>query len=231
MLISNYKSFISKFVKNGYKFIFYDELNNSKCNQVILRHDIDLDIDLAYEMAIIENSMGIKSTYFFLLSNNSYNLISDKNKKLLIKIRELGHKISLHFDMMIYDNILEGFRREQEIFNQIFNEKINIISIHRPKKDFLKSPDNFFNISNSYEKEYMNNISYFADSGGSFRYGNPLNSNAFKNNQNIQLVIHPAWWMINGNSVNEIVEDVIENKSEKIRSHFEKSIKTYNPNS
>ena len=65
MLISNYKSFISKFVKNGYKFIFFDELNKSKSNQVILRHDIDLDIDLAYEMAIIENSMGIKSTYFF----------------------------------------------------------------------------------------------------------------------------------------------------------------------
>jgi len=231
MLISNYKSFISEFIQHKYKFIYYDELNNNKSNQVILRHDVDLDIDLAYEMSIIENSIGIKSTYFFLLSNNSYNLISEKNKKILIKIRDLGHKISLHFDMTIYEDILEGFRKEQEIFNKIFNEKINIISIHRPKNDFLKSPDNFFNISNSYESKYTDNISYFADSGGSFRYGNPLNSISFKNKQNIQLVIHPAWWMINLNSVNEIVDEVIKNKSEKIRSHFEKSIKTYKPNS
>jgi len=231
MLISNYKTFIHKFIENEYRFIFFDELIQNKDKQIILRHDVDLDIDLAYEMAIIENKLGIKSTFFFLLSNNSYNLISEKNKKILNKIRDLGHKISLHFDMMIYDNVEEGFEREKDIFHQIFNENINIISIHRPKNNFLETPDKFFTTQNSYEKKYIKEIHYFADSGGSFRYGNPLNSDAFIKKQSMQLVIHPAWWMVDRNSVKEIVDIVVNNKKEKNISHFEKSIKTYNPNS
>ena len=60
----------------------------------------------------------------FLLSNNSYNLISDKNKKLLIKIRELGHKISLHFDMMIYDNILEALEESRKFLIKFLTKKL-----------------------------------------------------------------------------------------------------------
>ena len=231
MLISNYKTFISNYIDNGYKFIFFDELIQNKNKQIILRHDVDLDVDLAYEMAILEKNMGIKSTYFFLLSNNSYNLISTKNQKKLIKIRELGHKVSLHFDMMIYDDVYKGLKREVKIFNEVFNEEINIISIHRPKNNLLEKPDDYFELSNSYEKKYTKDIFYFADSGGAFRYGNPLESEAFNSIRNMQLVIHPVWWMIHGNSVSQIVEKVIEKKSKKNLSHFDKSIKTFNPSS
>ena len=34
-------------------------------NQLILRHDIDFDIKAAYEIALIEHEINVKSTFFF----------------------------------------------------------------------------------------------------------------------------------------------------------------------
>ena len=97
MLFETYKSFIEKFHKKGYRSIFFEELNANKNNQLIIRHDIDLDIDLALDIAKIENSIGARSTYFFLIASESYNLMSRENIEKVKLIRELGHKISLHF--------------------------------------------------------------------------------------------------------------------------------------
>ncbi|MAR62460.1 MAG: hypothetical protein CMC45_01100 [Flavobacteriaceae bacterium] len=228
MLFENYSSFIEKFHKKGYKSYFFEEFDNKKNNQLIIRHDIDLDIDLALEIAQIENAINAKSTYFFLIRSESYNLLSIENIEKVKKIRDLGHKISIHFDLMIYKDVHEGLNKEIEIFENFFDEKIEIISIHRPNKDFLNNPENFFNVRTSYENKFTkDNISYFADSSGLFRFGNPLDSLDFKENQNIQLLTHPVWWTTNQNDVNSCVESVIENKNIKIREHFQKNIKTF----
>ena len=228
MLFEKYKSFIEKFHEKGYRSIFFEELNANKNNQLIIRHDIDLDIDLALDMAKIENSIGSKSTYFFLMRSESYNLISAENLEKVKLIKDLGHKISIHFDLMLYKDVHEGLKNEIEIFYTFFNEEIDIISIHRPNADFLNSPENFFNIKTSYEAGFTKeNISYYAYSGGSFRFGNPVESLDFRENKNIQLLTHPVWWILDKDSVNSYVESVLEYKNSKMKKHFQKNIKTF----
>ena len=116
----NYESFISSFQSQGYNFISFNQLDLNKNSQIIMRHDIEVDIDLAYKMAIIEKDLGIKSTYFFLLCNESYNLISDKNSLIIKNIADMGHTISLHFDMSIYKNPIENLKNELKIFDDVF---------------------------------------------------------------------------------------------------------------
>ena len=227
MMFENYESLLERFLDKSYKFIFFPELQIKDNRQIILRHDVDLDIDLAFQMAKIENSLGIKSTYFFLLRTDSYNLISDTNTDTLYKFKELGHSVSLHFDMQLYKNVKEGLQNEREILAHYFDTEINIISIHRPSDDFLKNPEGYFNVENTYEKKYTKDIQYFADSGGSFRFGYPTDSHAFENSKNIQLLIHPVWWTTNGNNVINTVNKVINRKSKKLESHFKKNIKTF----
>ena len=228
MLNQNYESFIKKFIDKGYKCIKFNELNNSKDRQLILRHDIDLEIDLALKMAKIENNLAVQSTYFFLLSNASYNLISSDNVKKVKEIKNLGHTISLHFDMAIYKNPKKGFEYEKDIFSQTFDNPIDIVSIHRPIEKFLENPENYLSTENTYQKKYTkDNITYFADSGGEFRFGNPLDSKAFHNVNNIQLLFHPIWWIDNKNTINNTVNNIIDLKSKKIKKHFEKSIKNF----
>jgi len=228
MIFEKYRLFLERFQNKGYKYILFNEFNSEKNSQLIIRHDIDLDIDLALDIAKIEHEIGAKSTFFFLLRSESYNLITNNNIEKLNKIKELGHQISIHFDLLLYNNVHAGLREEIKLFKSFFNEKIDIISIHRPNHTFLKNSENFFNIPTTYEKKFTNdNIAYYADSGGSFRYGNPVNSDDFKKNKNIQLLIHPIWWTLNEGSVNDCVEAVIKIKNNNMREHFKKNIKTF----
>tara|TARA_B110000438_G_scaffold224567_1_gene218367 strand:- start:2581 stop:3267 length:687 start_codon:yes stop_codon:yes gene_type:complete len=227
MLIGDYKKLLQSIIDKKYSFVKFGDIDNNKDSQIILRHDIDLDIDLALDMAIIENTLDIKSTYFFLLTNDSYNLISERNSSLLMKIKQLGHSISLHFDMEIYKDPKKGLEIELDIFKKNFQERVDIVSIHRPSQDFLKNPNGYFNVNNSYEDIFTKNAKYFADSGGNFKYGSPVNSKAFRKNENLQLLIHPIWWINSENTIKETVNKTIDNKRNKLEEHFKKNIKTY----
>ncbi|OUW96535.1 MAG: hypothetical protein CBD97_01395 [Pelagibacteraceae bacterium TMED237] len=227
MLIGNYKTFLKKFIDANYKFIKFNELDINDNRQIILRHDVDISIDLALKMAHIENDLNVSSTYFFLLTNDSYNLLCDKNIAQVKKIKDLGHEISLHFDLSIYNNPKSGFILEMEIFNKVFDEKIYITSIHRPKKVFLNKPDQYFIIPNTYEKKLNENAKYFADSGGHFRFGNPIDSEEFILGKNIQLGIHPVWWIESEKNVSKTIEKVLKYKSINYRNHIKNTIKTF----
>ena len=68
MLIGDYKKLLQSIIDKKYSFVKFGDIDNNKDSQIILRHDIDLDIDLALDMAIIENTLDIKSTYFFFIN-------------------------------------------------------------------------------------------------------------------------------------------------------------------
>ena len=78
--LTDIRKFYQNLIEKEYDFIFFDELNKNK-SQVIIRHDIDFDVDAALKMAKIERELHLKSTYFFLISNDSYNLLSKKYKQ------------------------------------------------------------------------------------------------------------------------------------------------------
>jgi len=226
MWVDSYKKFINTFLKSGYKDIFFDELTSDK-NQLIIRHDVDLDCELAYEMSNLEKDMGIKSSYFFLLTNESYNLLSDRNKEIVFGIKNNGHKVSLHFDASLCDDIRKGLKKEISIFENIFDVRLDIVSIHKPTDIFMTNRNDIDFIRNTYENKYFLDTGYFADSGGAFRYGNPLDSDVFKKNDNIHLVIHPIWWTMNKILNVSVIDKLLKDKNDRLKNHFKQTIKTY----
>ena len=228
MVIDDYKSFIDRFKNNNYKSVFFSEFDSENKNQLLLRHDIDQDCSIAKELSIIEKKLNVKSTYFFLLSNNSYNLISSENIKIVNQIKSNGHKISLHFDPTLYKNAADGLKKEINIFEQTFNEKVDIISYHRPLKEYLGSDNKkTLNFTNTYEDKFFRFTKYFSDSRGKFGYGNPLNSNEFKKGMNIQLLTHPIWWIGNGNNVNDRINWFKQYKVDMIEKSLEDNLDFY----
>tara|TARA_R110002012_G_scaffold107343_1_gene249025 strand:- start:3087 stop:3755 length:669 start_codon:yes stop_codon:yes gene_type:complete len=221
-MLGDYKNFITTFINKGYKCIFFNKLEEDKNNQLIIRHDIDLDCKLALELAIIEYKLNIQSTYFFLLTNNSYNLLSKENIDIVKNIQNMGHKVSLHYDPTL-SNLL-GLETELNIFKQIFGP-VDIISLHRPQ---LKNQLENIKYPTTYDNKYFENTAYFADSRGSFRYGHPFNSDDFKQNKNIQLLLHPFWWVVNSKNKDECINKVLEGKNKDLNQHFQNSLKFYN---
>jgi len=195
----DYIKLIESFLNVGYQDSFFHDYIESSEKVLLLRHDVDFDLAKALEMAKVENSLGVRSTYFFLLSSSSYNLLAPESLRLINNLKYLGHEVSLHFDPTVYKDFLYGLNEEVEIFEKVVQTKVRAISFHRPAKDLLNNKVKLpKNIVHTYEEKYFKHTKYISDSGGKFKYGHPLDSNEFRNRKNMQLLTHPIWWFTEG---------------------------------
>lgn len=215
----SYQDFLEGFLKKDYQTIFYSSPVDSH-KKLILRHDIDFSCRYAYEMSNLEKELGVRSTYFFLLRTDSYNLLSKKNVDLVSRIIDNGHTASLHFDPLAYgDDFHKGFRYEREIFEKTFDTKVRIISIHRPNDFFLNLDEEIDGVEHTYQKKYFKDIKYISDSQGAFRFGHPFESEAFKAAESIHLLIHPIWWQGEGNSNIDVLQNYITEHQTFLHTH------------
>ena len=192
--LGSYAGFLGSFQEAGYKFIIFKDLSQDS-GRLILRHDIDFDTSLAYQCAVVEKTLGIKATYFFLLRSKFYNLYAPEDYENVRKIRELGHMISVHFDPVLYDDFHAGLRKEVGFFKQLFEADVQIISLHRPNAFFQDLDEPIFGIEHTYQRKYFKKAKYFSDSTGVWRRGHPLQSEEFARKKSLHVLIHPVWWM------------------------------------
>lgn len=214
----NYKKLIKKFKKLNYKFVNYKHFKSSKC--IILRHDIDFSIEYARKIAEIDKKLKIKSHFFFLYDSIFYNLLSTENIKHIKFIKNLGHSIGIHINGEKNSILIN--KEIKHISRIMLSQKCkfdNIFSIHKygSNKKILKIK----NFKNFYIQPYSN--IYYADSGGSFRFGNPLTSTKIINHKkSFQLNLHPIWW-ISKSSKKVKIKSIKNNLCKKI----DKELKTF----
>lgn len=99
-----YGKLLEKLRENRYETAsYFDWKEKPRC--VILRHDIDYDIQKAVELARFENKRKVKAAYFVLLTSDFYNVFSKESSEGLKQILNYGHTIGLHFDETRYPEI------------------------------------------------------------------------------------------------------------------------------
>ncbi len=190
-----YIKLISEFKQEGYSFIYFTEESES-IKQIILRHDIDNSIESALRLARIEHELGVKSTYFVLLGTDFYNPFSLSSKEMMKEIINLGHSIGLHFDCRNYrlegkDGLLENIRKELGILSNIIDMPVNVVSFHRPIKEYIgiSLADD---IISTYEKRYFYDFKYISDSRMKW-HDNPFEA-IRQGMEKIQLLTHAVWY-------------------------------------
>lgn len=230
---TNYLKIMELFQRNGYEFTKYNNstTTSSKYPILILRHDVDFDMQIALRMATLEHINGIHSTYFIHLRSSLYNPISEINLDLMQKIHSLGHDIAVH---VTYRDDLE--KLSIDVVNQIqflsfyFNElNTKIVSFHKPGKK-AKNISSFLlpnNISHTYEKKFFKDIQYYSDSGGRWQYGNPVNSIDFSNKKSMQILTHPIWWLERGNSPLEKIRSFLRHNNSITLDLIQQTIISY----
>ena len=217
---------LCKYKDSGYKFIsFHDDVEKKR--NVILRHDIDFDIQKALLIAELEEKLDIRSTFFFLLRSDSYNFFEKKNIDTVMKISSFGHEISIHLDPTLYTDVEEGLRSEINLFHSATGLRPKIISFHRPSEKYLKSNHNIIDIPHTYLDKFFKDINYIADSGGGFFYDNPIESENFKKQLSLQLLIHPIWWTTEGKTNIEKIKNYLKTREEKFSKHFARNCKPW----
>lgn len=218
--IGKYSGLIRGFVQKGYRPVFFENASGAD-GELIIRHDVDFDCQLAYEMSLIEDELGVRSTYFFLVRSNSYNPFSQKNAEYIRSIYERGHRVSIHFDPTLYQDLEKGFQKERALFESFFRIPITTVSVHRPN-DFLKNCNApICGIEHTYQDKFFRDIKYISDSQGSFRFGHPFETSEWHAMKSIHLLIHPIWWLFPDTKNNlDLLDRFFASRTEDFQEHI-----------
>lgn len=222
--INAYTEVINSFKDNGFTFKKFLEKHSPK--SIYLRHDIDFSVQDAVNIAQLEKEIGIVSNYFFMLTSNTYNLLSEVNQSRVRLIKSLGHEVSLHFDPTSHKNMECGFQSERMIFNQMFETDIQMISIHRPG-DFLNSNKVLNNCRHTYEDEFFKNMDYVSDSGGRDIKSVLLDHSKIQPDYPLHLLIHPIWWTTDSANPTETLGNWMELHCTFLSEETKKNCKTF----
>ena len=190
-------------VKDSYKFY-----NQGKSPIGILRHDVDVDMQTALEMAKLEASLGVHSTYFMLLHEKLYNPSSQKGSKIVKEIAALKHEIGFHINSDDYlgsKNQDEEIKKDIKLLASVSGQKIVSVAHHRPNHINTIEVSKYFE-NDAYSEKFSKNFTYVSDSCMKWRQHTPLD--IIKQKKNFQFLSHPIWWIPEGKTVQEKVESV-----------------------
>jgi hypothetical protein len=125
-----------QYLKSKYKVVPFCEFSEKIDHCLILRHDIDYSLPAALKMAHIEKNLGIRSTYFVLVTKQLYDIRLDSNSNLLRQISNLGHEIGLHYFPAHYLSLKQNLRKsidaEVLLLESLTGKKVHSIARHGP---------------------------------------------------------------------------------------------------
>ena len=92
--LAHYRELLGAARAGGYRFAGFDR--EPEAGDLLLRHDVDLSLPAAVELAELEAEEGAWATYFLMRESVFYNLDSEEGRWALERLRALGHRVGLH---------------------------------------------------------------------------------------------------------------------------------------
>lgn len=203
---------------------------------VFFRHDIDISLDKALQLAEKENMMDINSTYFILTSSKYYNPFSKESKRKIEQIIDMGHNIGLHYDLSLVKNdVLEQTKYilwHRSMLEQEFDIEVNTCSVHKPVAQgvgFSRELASMLQISGLHDVNItMPNYKYISDSGMNWREDYNV---IVKQYERIHVNTHPEWYDdMEGNFEDRLRSLRLELKTDKLINDEINSINDYRAN-
>lgn len=202
-----------KHLQNNYRLLMAKEEVREDIPTVVMRHDVDWNLESARRMATIENNIGVQSSYFVLLTCPTYNLFSEYGIELVREIQDLGHEIGLHYDIVVYKmlghgiNFFRALKREVDSLETILGgTKVLSIACHNPSVLEFDPLKNVYLRNVSDLSQFSN---YVSDSNRLWREDNLMALLDGKYKRNL-LVTHPGAW------TEEYIEDRYESVDNSI---------------
>lgn len=184
-LFRYWDSFCKELADNGIKSIPAREVNADVRSYLVLKHDVETNVPNAYKIAQIENKYGHRGSYYV----QTYLLKNENNVRLLKEMRDMGHEISYHYDVMdsnkgnIESAIVE-FEKNRKMFEGNGFDVVTVCQHGNPvverngyhsNRDFFRSekvrsiyPD-ITDIMVNFKEQVPTDYLYFSDAGRRFK--------------------------------------------------------------
>lgn len=188
---------------------------------VLWRHDIDVSPNRALRLAEIENSCGVKATYFFLLHSEFYSCLEKSTRDIMRRIAGYGHDVGLHFDVTFYSDVVDlpslekRLAFEADIVSELAAAKPVAVSFHNPTAEQLKNYDQpaLAGLVNAYGRPLQANYRYISDSNGYWRFDRLHDVLAERADPALHVLTHPEWWTPESRSPRDRVARAVEGRA------------------
>ena len=194
--LAHYCELLDAAESGGYRFATFDA--EPQPGEVILRHDVDLSLEAALELARLERERGVRATYFLMTESVFYNLNSEQGREALRELRGLGHAGGLHAD--------HPRASRDDRFD-------SVVAWHNPEPEYMSEPVSGF--VNVMQPPWFTKGKYRSDSNQHWREGCPhedLRTGAF---DWLQLLTHPEIWVYEGATMRETMSAMLEQKRDE----------------
>ena len=189
--LEHYRELLEAAKEGGYRFAAFGP--DPRKNDLFLRHDVDLSLPAALEMAELEAEVGARATYLLMTESLFYNLASEEGRTTVARLRELGHAVGLH---AIHPNVELDGRFDP------------VVSWHNPRPEYMG--EEIPGAANAYGRPYFVRERYRSDSNQRWRDGCPheeLRAGAFPW---LQILVHPEIWVYPGETMGETMRSMLE---------------------
>lgn len=192
--LETYRQLLSDLQGADYDFVGFDGAVGPR--EVALRHDVDLSIERAAAMADVEATLGIESTYCFLVTTPVYDLLLPESRRRIQGIVAAGHDVGLHFDPHRYwegepdpTELQARVAAERESLRRAVGTDVDVVSVHVPP-DWVLGTD-YDGFESTYQPRYFEDVTYVSDSSQKWRNEDPF---AEEIPRSMQLLVHPGLW-------------------------------------
>jgi hypothetical protein len=189
--LDHYRELLDAAKAGGYRFAQFG--GDPKEGDLFLRHDVDLSLAAAVEMAEVEAELGVQTTYLLMTESVFYNLASPEGTAAIARLRDLGHGVGLH---AVHPNVALDERFDP------------VVSWHNPRPEYMS--DEIPGAANAYGTRYFSPETYRSDSNQHWRSGCPheeLRAGAFPW---LQILVHPEIWVYEGETMSETMRAMVE---------------------
>jgi hypothetical protein len=194
--LAHYGELLEAARAGGYRFATFDA--DPRPGDLLLRHDVDLSLPAAVELAELEANRGATATYFLMTESVFYNLASEEGRRALARLRELGHQIGLH---AVWPNVE---------FDERFDR---VMAWHNPDPPYMSAPvDGGVNVM---QPPWFTEGHYRSDSNQHWRSGCPHDELARGEPEWLQLLTHPEIWVYPGATMRETMLAMLDAERER----------------
>lgn len=196
-----YKSLMRGALEMGFMFqTFSAYLGCPASRVVLLRHDVDVSLQYALQIAEVEKELDIRSTFFVRTQSDFYNLLEESNILRLSKLIEWGFEIGLHQELWKFtDDIKKAarlLRCQRLLVEETFGIQLKGVATHLPKKNTIHMDAQFL-AEAGFEyrpgSDIFNKDSLFV-SDSNKQWKTYSLAEALTRADKIIACVHPVWW-------------------------------------
>jgi hypothetical protein len=188
--VKHYRELLQAAQAGGYSWASFD--HDPQPGDLFLRHDVDLSLEAALEIARVEQELDAQATYFLMTESVFYNLESTVGVAALEELRSLGHAVGFH--------PVHPHTDFDDRFDAVF-------TWHNPDPEFIAEPiDGAVNVM---APPYFAPDHYRSESNQNWRGDCPHEDLAAGTYPWVQLNTHPVIWTYDGATMRETMDALL----------------------